>query len=209
MLLQVIICSSQCRNKTTSATGKVYQSADQAVADIPDGSRILFGGFGLCGIPEKMIDAINRKGIKDITAISNNGGVDNYGLGLLLKSRQVKRMICSYVGENAELASQYLKGELAIEFTPQGTLAEKIRASAAGVPAFYTPTGYGTLLQEGGAPIKYTKDGKLEIVSQPKKVHEFNGQKYVLEEAIKADLAIVKAQKADELGNLGKYNNYN
>lgn len=205
----MILCSTS-RSKTTKASGKVYASADEVVADIKDGSRILFGGFGLCGIPEKMIDAIKRKGIKDITAISNNGGVDNYGLGLLLQTKQLSRMICSYVGENAELASQYLKGELAIEFTPQGTLAERIRAAAAGVPAFYTPTGYGTLLQEGGAPIKYTSDGKLDIVSKPKHVQEFNGKKYVMEEAIQADLAIVKAQKADTLGNLGKsiYNNY-
>ncbi|XP_075160074.1 succinyl-CoA:3-ketoacid CoA transferase [Haematobia irritans] len=184
------------------AKGKVYSSAADAVADIKEGSKILFGGFGICGIPEKMIEAIRQKGVKNLTAISNNGGVDDFGLGLLLKSGQLSKMICSYVGENAVLAKQYLGGELAIELTPQGTLAEKIRAAGAGVPAFFTPTGYGTLIQEGGAPIKYAKDGSVEIASKPKIVKEFNGKQYVMEESIFADYAIVKAQKADPLGNL-------
>lgn len=130
-------------------------------------------------------------------------GIDNCGLGILLKSRQLGKMIVSYVGENADLAQQYLGGELAVELTPQGTLAEKIRAAGAGIPAFFTPTGYGTLIQEGGAPIKYAKDGSIEIPSKPKKVQEFNGKQYVMEESIFADYAIVKAHKADTLGNLG------
>lgn len=199
---QIIACYST--SGKSGGKGKIYQRAADAVADIPDGARILFGGFGLCGIPEKMIEAIHQRGIKNLTAISNNGGIENCGLGILLKSRQLGKMICSYVGENADLAKQYLGGELAVEFTPQGTLAEKVRAAAAGVPAFYTPTGYGTLVQEGGAPVKYTKDGKVEIASKPKPVQEFNGIKYVMEEAIKADFAIVKAKKADEYGNLGE-----
>ncbi|KAL9905528.1 succinyl-CoA:3-ketoacid CoA transferase [Glossina fuscipes fuscipes] len=198
--IKIIACYST--SGKSGGKGKIYQRAADAVADIPNGARILFGGFGLCGIPEKMIEAIHQRGIKNLTAISNNGGIENCGLGILLKSRQLGKMICSYVGENADLAKQYLGGELAVEFTPQGTLAEKVRAAAAGVPAFYTPTGYGTLVQEGGAPVKYTKDGKVEIASKPKPVQEFNGIKYVMEEAIKADFAIVKAKKADEYGNL-------
>lgn len=132
----------------------MYNNADEAIKDIKDGSKILFGGFGLCGIPENLIDALLRKGIKNITAVSNNGGVDNFGLGLLINENRIKRMISSYVGENTELVKQYLKGDLEVELTPQGTLAERIRAGGAGIPAFYTSTGYGTLIQEGGAPIK-------------------------------------------------------
>ncbi|XP_013105658.2 succinyl-CoA:3-ketoacid-coenzyme A transferase, mitochondrial [Stomoxys calcitrans] len=197
--LKLIACYS---TSGKPAKGKVYTNAADAVADIKDGSKILFGGFGICGIPEKMIEAIRQKGVKNLTAISNNGGVDDFGLGLLLKSRQLSKMVCSYVGENADLAKQYLSGELAVELTPQGTLAEKIRAAGAGVPAFFTPTGYGTLIQEGGAPIKYAKDGSVEIASKPRVVQEFNGRQYVMEESIFADYAIVKAQKADPLGNL-------
>ncbi|XP_016976750.1 succinyl-CoA:3-ketoacid-coenzyme A transferase, mitochondrial [Drosophila rhopaloa] len=182
--------------------GKIYESAIDAVSDVQDGAKILFGGFGICGIPEKMIDALKQKGVKNITGVSNNGGVDNTGLGVLIKQKQVAKVIGSYVGENTELVRQYLEGELAVELTPQGTLAEKIRAGGAGIPAFYTPTGYATLVQEGGAPIKYSKDGKVEIASQKKPVKEFNGQNYVMEESIFADFAFVKAQKADPLGNL-------
>ncbi|KAM7356033.1 succinyl-CoA:3-ketoacid CoA transferase [Cochliomyia hominivorax] len=184
------------------AKGKIYDNAADAIADLHDGAKILFGGFGLCGIPEKFIEAIKEKGVKNLTAVSNNGGIDDAGLGVLLKSRQLGKMIVSYVGENAELVNQYLSGELAVELTPQGTLAEKIRAAGAGVPAFFTPTGYGTLIQKGGAPIKYGKDGKVEIASKPKIVQEFNGRNYVMEEAMFADFAIVKAHKADPYGNL-------
>lgn len=166
---------------------------------------MLFGGFGVCGIPEKMINALVQKGAKNLTAVSNNGGVDDCGLGLLIKRQQVSKMISSYVGENKELVRQFLAGELAVELTPQGTLAEKIRAGGAGIPAFFTPTGYGTLIQAGGAPVKYSKDGKVEIASKPKPVQNFNGLNYVMEESIFADFALIKAQKADPYGNLGEF----
>ncbi|XP_030570423.1 succinyl-CoA:3-ketoacid-coenzyme A transferase, mitochondrial-like [Drosophila novamexicana] len=182
--------------------GKIYKSASDAVADVKDGSTILFGGFGICGIPEKMIDALKQKGVKNITAVSNNGGVDDFGLGLLIRQKQMSKVIFSYVGENTELVRQYLAGELAIELTPQGTLAEKIRAGGAGIPAFFTPTGYATLVQQGGAPIKYDKNGKVAVASAPKPVQSFNGRNYVMEESIFADFALVKAKKADPLGNL-------
>ncbi|XP_025244245.1 succinyl-CoA:3-ketoacid coenzyme A transferase 1, mitochondrial isoform X2 [Theropithecus gelada] len=188
---------------------KFYTDPVEAVKDIPDGATVLVGGFGLCGIPENLIDALLKTGVKGLTAVSNNAGVDNFGLGLLLRSNQIKRMISSYVGENAEFERQYLSGELEVELTPQfflrlreGTLAERIRAGGAGVPAFYTPTGYGTLVQEGGSPIKYNKDGSVAIASKPREVREFNGQHFILEEAITGDFALVKAWKADRAGNV-------
>ncbi|KAB0369571.1 hypothetical protein FD755_018564, partial [Muntiacus reevesi] len=147
---------------------KFYTDPVEAVKDIPDGATILVGGFGLCGIPENLIGALLKTGVKGLTAVSNNAGVDNFGLGLLLRSKQIKRMVSSYVGENAEFERQYLSGELEVELTPQGTLAERIRAGGAGVPAFYTSTGYGTLVQEGGSPIKYNKDGSIAIASKPR-----------------------------------------
>ncbi|XP_067613230.1 succinyl-CoA:3-ketoacid-coenzyme A transferase, mitochondrial [Eurosta solidaginis] len=191
-----------CYSTSVKPKGKIYENAAAAVSDIPDGSKILFGGFGVCGIPEKLIDALREKGVKNLTAVSNNGGVEDWGIGLLIKQKQISKMISSYVGENKELVRQYLAGDLAIELTPQGTIAEKIRAGGAGIPAFFTPTGYGTLVQEGGAPIKYTKDGKVEIYSKPKPVHTFNGKDYVLEESIFAEYAVIKAYKADPYGNL-------
>lgn len=159
-------------------------SADEAVALIPDGASILMGGFGLCGIPETLIAALRRRGTRDLTVISNNAGVDDFGLGLLLQTRQISRMISSYVGENKEFERQYLAGELELEFTPQGTLAEKLRAGGAGIPAFYTRTGYGTIVAEG------------------KETRQFNGDWYVMEHSLTADLGLVKAQKADKAGNL-------
>ncbi|CAD7002918.1 unnamed protein product [Ceratitis capitata] len=195
--IKLIACYSTNVKRT-----KIFESAAAAVADIPDGSKILFGGFGVCGIPEKLIDALKTKGVKDITAVSNNGGVEDWGIGLLIQQKQISKMIASYVGENKELVRQYLAGELAIELTPQGTIAEKIRAGGAGIPAFFTPTGYGTLIQKGGAPIKYGNNGKVDIVSRPKPVQTFNGKDYVLEESIFADYAIIKAHKADPYGNL-------
>ncbi|KAH8234810.1 hypothetical protein KR032_003570 [Drosophila birchii] len=198
---KLIACSSYSTSGK-QRNGKIYESAADAVADVQDGAKILFGGFGICGIPEKMIDALKEKGVKNITGVSNNGGVDNTGLGVLIKGKQLSKVIGSYVGENNELVRQYLAGELAVELTPQGTLAEKIRAGGAGIPAFYTPTGFATLVQEGGAPVKYSKDGKVEIASEKKPVKEFNGKNYVMEESIFADFAFVKAHKADALGNL-------
>uniref|UniRef100_A0A9J7ZW67 Succinyl-CoA:3-ketoacid-coenzyme A transferase n=1 Tax=Cyprinus carpio carpio TaxID=630221 RepID=A0A9J7ZW67_CYPCA len=179
-----------------------YSDPTEAVRDIPNGSMLLVGGFGLCGIPENLISGLIKTGVKDITAVSNNAGVDNFGLGMLLKTKQIKRMISSYVGENAEFERQYLSGELELELTPQGTLAERIRAGGAGIPAFFTPTGYGTLIQEGGSPIKYNKDGSIAIESKSREVREFNGRHYVMEKAIRGDFALIKAWKCDKAGNL-------
>uniref|UniRef100_S4RPJ9 3-oxoacid CoA transferase 1a n=1 Tax=Petromyzon marinus TaxID=7757 RepID=S4RPJ9_PETMA len=159
-------------------------------------------GFGLCGIPENLLEALVQSGVKNITAVSNNAGVDGFGLGKLLNTRQIKRMVSSYVGENAEFERQYLSGELEVELTPQGTLAERIRAGGAGIPAFYTATGYGTLLHQGGAPIKYRADGTVAIASEPRTAAQFNGRNYILEKSIVGDYALVKAWKADRAGNL-------
>jgi len=186
------------------------------VADLGDGSTVLVGGFGLCGIPENLIDAVKRKGVSGLTAVSNNAGVDNFGLGLLLQGRQIKRMISSYVGENKLFEQQYLGGELEVELTPQGTLAERLRAGGAGVPAFFTPTAYGTLIHQGGNVIKYgpggAKSGEVLIASEPREARDFDGKGYVMEHAIKGDFALVKAWKADERGNLvwrGTARNFN
>uniref|UniRef100_A0AAY4AQC6 Succinyl-CoA:3-ketoacid-coenzyme A transferase n=1 Tax=Denticeps clupeoides TaxID=299321 RepID=A0AAY4AQC6_9TELE len=179
-----------------------YSSALDAVKDIPSGSTVLVGGFGLCGIPENLIKSLLKTGVNGLTAVSNNAGVDDFGLGLLLKTKQIKRMVSSYVGENAEFERQYLSGELEVELTPQGTLAERIRAGGAGVPAFFTATGYGTLIQEGGSPIKYNTDGSIAIASEKREVREFSGRHYIMERAITGDFALVKAWKADRAGNI-------
>lgn len=164
---------------------KVYDSAEAALADvIADGQTLAIGGFGLCGIPEALILALRDSGVKDLTCISNNAGVDGFGLGLLLETHQVKKMISSYVGENKEFERQFLSGELEVELTPQGTLAEKLRAGGAGIPAFYTATGVGTQVAEG------------------KETRDFDGRTYILEHSLTADVALVKAQKADKAGNL-------
>jgi 3-oxoacid CoA-transferase subunit A len=164
---------------------KVFADAKSALAGVVrDGQTIAVGGFGLCGIPEALIAALRDSGVKNLTAISNNAGIDGFGLGQLLQTRQIKKMISSYVGENKEFERQYLAGELELEFTPQGTLAERLRAGGAGIPAFYTKTGYGTLVAEG------------------KVVAEFDGQKYIQERALKADVSLVKAWKGDKSGNL-------
>ena len=163
---------------------KVISGAEEAVADIQDGAILMLGGFGLCGIPENSISALLEKGVKNLTCISNNSGIDDYGIGLLLKSKQVKKMISSYVGENKEFERQLLSGELEVELTPQGTLAERIRAGGAGIPAFFTPAGVGTEVAEG------------------KEIQEFDGKKYVRESWLKADFAIIKAWKGDTAGNL-------
>jgi 3-oxoacid CoA-transferase A subunit len=163
---------------------KLVKDADEAVKDIHDGAILALGGFGLCGIPENSIAALVRKGTKNLTCISNNAGVDDFGIGLMLQKKQVKKMISSYVGENKLFESLFLSGELQVELTPQGTLAEKLRAGGAGIPAFFTATGVGTLVAEG------------------KEVREIDGRQYVLEKALKADFAIVKAWKGDALGNL-------
>jgi len=181
---------------------KVYPSAREACADIFSGATILAGGFGLCGIPENCIAAIRELGVKDLTVVSNNCGVDDFGLGILLQNKQIKKMISSYVGENKEFERQYLQGELEVELTPQGTLAERIRAGGAGIPAFYTPTGAGTAISEGGLPIRYNPDGSVALYSAKKETRVFDGKEYVLEHAITGDFAIVKAWKGDRFGNL-------
>ncbi|NUQ72470.1 MAG: CoA transferase subunit A [Polyangiaceae bacterium] len=181
---------------------KVYKSAIDAVRDIPDGAVILAGGFGLCGIPEHFIAALRELGTKDLTVVSNNCGVDDFGLGVLLRNKQIKKMISSYVGENKEFERQYLSGELEVELTPQGTLAERIRAGGAGIPAFYTPTGAGTAVSEGGLPLLYNADGSVKKFSEKKEVRSFDGRDYVLETAIRGDFALVKAWRGDRYGNL-------
>ncbi|KAG0214043.1 Succinyl-CoA:3-ketoacid coenzyme A transferase 1, mitochondrial [Mortierella sp. GBA30] len=183
---------------------KVYASAEEAVKDIPSGSTLMVGGFGLCGIPENLIAALKKRAsdCKDLTVVSNNAGVDDFGLGQLLRTKQIKRMISSYVGENKEFERQYLSGELEVELTPQGTLAERVRAGGAGIPAFFTPTAYGTEVQTGELAIKYGPDGKVLIRSKPREVREFNGRKYIMEEAINGDYSLVKAWKGDAYGNL-------
>ncbi|KAI5712124.1 hypothetical protein M8J75_006055 [Diaphorina citri] len=183
--------------------GKVFKSTEDAIYDVPNRAKILFGGFGICGIPEKLIAALVKKGVKDLTAVSNNAGVDNAGLGLLLKEKAIKRMIASYVGSNEILVKQYLSGELELELTPQGTLAERIRAGGAGIPAFFTATAFGTLVHEGEVPVKYTPGGgKVELASKGRYSQKFNGRDYILEEAIVGDFAVIKAWKADPEGNL-------
>lgn len=188
--------------KVPIGDGKVFKSAEEAISDIPDGAKLLVGGFGLCGIPENLIAALLKKGTSELTAVSNNAGVDEFGLGLLLKQNRIKRIIASYVGENAEFEKQYLSGKLEVELTPQGTLAERIRAGGAGIPAFYTPTGFGTIIQDGSAVIKYDSKGGVEIAGESKEENQFNGRNYVLERAITGDFALVKAWKADKAGNL-------
>lgn len=196
-----------CQTKQFSTTSvnlvQIYNDANEAIQDVKSGSMILCGGFGLCGIPENLFDALSKKkSINNLTVVSNNAGVNDFGVGILLKQNQVKRMIASYVGENKLFESQYLKGELELEFVPQGTLAERIRAGGAGIPLFYTPTGYNTLVHLGGAPIKYDSNGNIVMASKPKPSITHNGNNFVLEEAIKGDFAFVKAYKADTSGNL-------
>jgi 3-oxoacid CoA-transferase subunit A len=163
---------------------KVLTGADEAVALIPDGATIMMGGFGVCGIPENLIAALRRRGTKDLTVISNNAGIDDFGIGVLLRSRQVRKMISTYVGENKEFERQFLTAEIEVELVPQGTFAERIRAGGAGIGGFFTPTGYGTLIAEG------------------KETRTIDGVRYVLEKPLKADFAFVKGWKGDRLGNL-------
>jgi 3-oxoacid CoA-transferase subunit A len=180
--------------KKNAMINKQVKNADEAVKDIHENAVIMMGGFGLCGIPENCIQALLKKGTKGLTFISNNAGVDDFGIGLLLKTHQVKKMISSYVGENAEFERQLLTGELEVELIPQGTLAERIRAGGAGIPAFFTPAGYGTEIADG------------------KEVREFHGKKYLMEHWLKADFSVVKAWKGDTAGNLvyrGTARNFN
>ncbi|WP_407441755.1 CoA transferase subunit A [Rhodococcus sp. (in: high G+C Gram-positive bacteria)] len=181
---------------------KVFRSAVEAVADVTDGSSLAVGGFGLCGIPDILIRALAESGVTDLEVFSNNCGVDGHGLGILLGDKRIRRVTASYVGENKEFARQYLSGELEVELTPQGTLAEKLRAGGAGIPAFFTPAGVGTPIALGGLPWRYDADGGVAVASPVKEVREFRGKKYVLEESITADFALVHALKGDTEGNL-------
>uniref|UniRef100_A0A9J2P855 3-oxoacid CoA-transferase n=1 Tax=Ascaris lumbricoides TaxID=6252 RepID=A0A9J2P855_ASCLU len=209
---------------------KICESALDAVRDIPDGAKILVGGFGICGVPEKLLEGLLETGVRNLTVVSNNPSIDSYGLGPLFKKKQITKMIASYVGENDEFMRQYLAGEVELEYTPQvemrvfilssylgtwvlvatcsgvpsvkGTLAERIRAAGAGIPAFFTPTGFGTLVQVGGSPVKFDKEANVEIASAAKETRMFNGVNYVLEEAIRGDYALIKAWRADKHGNL-------
>jgi 3-oxoacid CoA-transferase/3-oxoacid CoA-transferase subunit A len=181
---------------------KVMTSAVEAVRDIPNGATILAGGFGLCGIPENSIAALRQLGVRDLVVVSNNCGIDDFGLGILLRNKQIRKMVSSYVGENKEFERQYLSGELQVELTPQGTLAERIRAGGAGIAAFYTPTGVHTAISEGGLPVQYGADGSVKTYSDKKEVRTFEGKDYVLEPAIVGDYALVKAWKGDRYGNL-------
>jgi 3-oxoacid CoA-transferase subunit A len=170
--------------QNNSAMNKVVANADAAIEDIKDGATLMLGGFGLCGIPENLIQALIRKGVKDLTCISNNAGVDDFGIGLMLKTRQVKKMISSYVGENAEFERQLLSGELEVDLVPQGTLATRIAMAGMGIPAFFTPAGFGTEIADG------------------KEVREFDGKMHLMELALHADFSLVKAWKGDTMGNL-------
>jgi 3-oxoacid CoA-transferase subunit A len=180
---------------------KVVGSADEAVADIPDGASLAVGGFGLAGIPWFLIEALLAQGAGELTIVSNNCGVDGAGLGLLLEAARISRVIASYVGENKEFARQYLAGELTVELTPQGTLAERMRAGGSGIGAFFTPTGVGTLVAEGGLPWRYHPDGSVALASPAKEVRTFNGKEMVLEEGIVTDYALIRAAVADTAGN--------
>jgi 3-oxoacid CoA-transferase subunit A len=181
---------------------KTYDSAATAVADIADGASLAVGGFGLCGIPLVLIQALMEQGATDLETVSNNCGVDEAGLGVLLYARRIRRTIGSYVGENKEFARQYLSGELELELTPQGSLAERLRAGGCGIPAFYTPAGVGTQVSEGGLPWRYDPDGTVAVASPPKEVRRFGDQDYVLEHGIVTDFALVRAARGDRHGNL-------
>ena len=181
---------------------KSVTSAAEAVADIGDGASIAVGGFGLCGVPATLIQALYEQGTTGLRVVSNNCGVDQWGLGILLSAKRIARTTSSYVGENKEFERQFLSGELEVELTPQGTLAERLRAGGSGIPAFYTATGVGTQVAEGGLPWRYAPDGTVTLASPAKDTREFDGRTYVLEEAIRTDFALVRAAAGDRHGNL-------
>lgn len=184
------------------SSDKVVASAADAVRDIASGSSLALGGFGLCGIPSALIAALHQLGSIDLVTVSNNCGVDDFGLGILLSAKRLRRTTGSYVGENKEFERQFLSGELEVELVPQGTLAERLRAGGAGIPAFYTPAGVGTQVAEGGLPLRYDGRGGIALATEPKEVREFDGRPYVLERGIRTDFAFVHASVGDRLGNL-------
>lgn len=199
-----LLHTSPWRRLLSSSTEskKIYRSSFEALEGLQDNMTVLFGGFGVCGIPENLITAVKQKGVQNITAVSNDAGVEDFGLGVLIGTRQVTKLYASYVGEHKSIAKIFASGSLELVLTPQGTLAEKLRCGGAGIPAFYTSTGYGTVVQEGNYPIKCNADGTVEKLSAMKEYRAFNGRNYVLEEGITGDFACVKAWKADTLGNL-------
>ncbi len=181
---------------------KVVASAAEAVRDIASGASLAVGGFGLNGIPTVLIEALVESGVDDLSVVSNNCGVDGWGLGVLLGQGRIARVTASYVGENKEFERQFLSGELEVELIPQGTLAERLRAGGAGIPGFYTPAGVGTPVADGGMPLRYAADGSVQLASEPKEVREFHGPEYVLEHGIRTDYALVRASIGDRHGNL-------
>src|ERR1700722_2981539 len=181
---------------------KVFANAAEAVADIVSGSSLAVGGFGLSGLPSVLIEAVLAAGVGDLVTVSNNCGVDDFGLGTLLREKRIRRTTGSYVGENREFARQYLSGELEVELVPQGTLAERLRAGGAGIPAFYTRAGVGTQVVDGGLPLRYGADGSIAVASEPKETRTFGGVDHVLEHAITCDFALVHARFGDRHGNL-------
>ncbi|MCC2273963.1 CoA transferase subunit A [Streptomyces sp. ET3-23] len=183
-------------------TGKTVPTAAEAVADIGDGASIAVGGFGLTGVPHTLIRALYEQGAGGLSVVSNNCGADGHGLGILLEAGRVREVTGSYIGNNAEFARRYLHGEVDVTLTPQGTLAERLRAGGCGIPAFYTPAGIGTQVAEGGLPRRHTPDGRVAAVSRRKELREFDGRPYVLEHAITTDFALVRAARGDRHGNL-------
>ncbi|MCU1591544.1 MAG: 3-oxoacid CoA-transferase, subunit [Frankiales bacterium] len=181
---------------------KVVDSAAEAVADIPTGASLAVGGFGLCGVPTALIEALLAAGVDELETVSNNCGVDEWGLGMLLSAKRIRRTVGSYVGENKEFERQFLSGELEVELVPQGTLAERLRAGGAGIPAFFTPAGVGTQVAEGGLPWRYDGSGGISLSSPAKEVREFDGAPFVMERAIRCDFALVHARYGDRHGNL-------
>jgi 3-oxoacid CoA-transferase subunit A len=181
---------------------KVIASAREAIADIPHGASLAVGGFGLCGIPSVLIAALYEHGTSRLQVVSNNCGVDDAGLGILITARRIVRVVGSYVGENKEFTRQYLAGELEVELIPQGTLAERLRAGGCGIPAFYTPAGVGTQVAEGSLPWRFTPDGAIAVTSPPRERRTFHGREHILETAITTDFALVRAAKGDRHGNL-------
>ncbi|MEU7164371.1 CoA transferase subunit A [Streptomyces morookaense] len=183
-------------------TGKTVPTAAEAVADIGDGASIAVGGFGLTGVPHTLLRALYEQGAGGLGVVSNNCGADGHGLGILLEAGRIREVTGSYIGNNAEFARRYLHGEVDVTLTPQGTLAERLRAGGCGIPAFYTPAGIGTQVAEGGLPRRHTPDGRVAVVSRRKEVREFDGRPYVLEHAITTDFALVRAARGDRHGNL-------
>jgi 3-oxoacid CoA-transferase subunit A len=181
---------------------KTVATPAEAIADVPDGASLAVGGFGLCGVPTELVAALHASGVSGLRTVSNNCGVDEWGLGVLLSSRRIARTTGSYVGENKEFARQYLSGELEVELVPQGTLAERLRAGGCGIPGFYTPAGVGTQVADGGLPWRYNADGSVALASPAKETRVFDGRPYVLEEGIVCDFALVRAARGDTHGNL-------